>query len=171
VLKKPELTAYFMNSLKDPIWFGDLEAKGFFDVRHSPEVKVIQENNQTIHQAEGWPALRYLQHIAPLVDNDKAQNIASIIRLVSTDAQQRNLDNWRTWWSLATIISHLPLNVIAHSDIEMARNWLLGRFDANMVGHELGERLLPRLLDSADPSDWQKALALVDALSTLCTME
>lgn len=171
VLKTPELTAYFMNSLKDPVWFEDLDEAGFFEAKHSPGVKVVQEEKGTMYQAEGWPALRYLEHIAPLVTTERAKRIADILRSVSVDAKQRNLDNWRTWWSLATILSKLPLDVISDSDIELARTWLLGRFEANMVGHELGGRLLPRLLDSSDAANWRKALALVDALSTLRPVE
>jgi hypothetical protein len=66
---------------------------------------------------------------------------------------------------LATIFSQLPLEVISDQDIEMACSWLDGRFNANMIGLELGGKLLPRLLDSADSANWSKAMSLVDALS------
>jgi hypothetical protein len=166
VLKNPELTAYFINSLKDPIWFRDLADAGFFDRRHSPAVKELQGEQGTMFQADGWPALRYLEHIAPLADSNTAAEIIEIVRSISADSAKRKIDNWRTWWSLATIMSRLPLEVIQESDVQMARMWLLSRFEANMVGHELGGTLLPRLLDSPDPTNWPKALALVDALST-----
>lgn len=171
VLKKPDLTAYFINSLKDPVWFDDLEKAGFFYEGNNPAVKVIQGERGVMFQADGWPALRYLEHIVTLVDSYRAKRIADIVRSVSADARQRNLDNWRTWWSLATIMSHLPLDVINEGDIEMTRYWLLGRVDANMVGHELGGRLLPRLLESPDHEDWKKAMSLVDALSMLRPVE
>lgn len=171
VLKTPELTAYFMNSVKDPAWFEDLEKAGFFETRHSPGGNMIETEKGTMYQAEGWPALRYLEHIAALVTTDRAKRIADIIRSLSADAKQRGLDNWRTWWSLATILSQLPLDIISDSDIELAHSWLLSRFEANMVGHELGGRLLPRLLDSSDAANWGKALALVDALLTLRPVE
>lgn len=167
VLKRTELTAYFMNAIKDPVWFEDLEAAGFFDATHSPGVKVIQEEGGTMYQAEGWPALRYLEHIAPLVTDERAKRVADIVRTVTADAKLRDLDNWRTSWSLATVLSQLPLDVIAEEDIELARTWLLSRFESNMVGHELGKKLLPRLLGSADSANWKLALILVDVLSTL----
>lgn len=47
----------------------------------------------------------------------------------------------------------------------MIRSWLAGRFESNMVGQELGEKLLPRLLDSSEPANWHRAMLLVDALS------
>lgn len=167
VQKWPELTAYFINSLKDVAWFDDLEAAGFFGVDHNPEVKIVDGEKGQMYQADGWPALRYLEHIAPLVRGDMAKRVAEIVRAITDNARQRDLDNWRTWWSLATIMSHLPLDVITEADIDMARSWLMSRFEANMVGHDLGEKLLPRLLDSDEPENWQKAMLLVDTLSML----
>jgi len=163
--KRPELASYFVNSLKDAVWFSDLDGAGFFNVEHSPGVKVVEGEHGTTYQAEGWPALRYLEQIAASAQGDQASRIAAIVRAISSDAQQRGLDNWRTWWSLATILSQLPLEVMTDQDIEMVRSWLVGRFESNMVGQELGERLLPRLLESSEPANWGKAMSLVDALS------
>lgn len=165
VQRQPELTAYFLNSLKDIVWFADLNSAGFFNVVHSPKVKIIESNQDTMYQAEGWPALRYLEHIAPTSNEDQANCIADIVRSVSSDAQQRGIDNWRTWWSLATILSQLPVDVVSGQDIEMARQWLASRFEVNWLAQELGEKLLPRLLDSSDPTNWEKAMSLVDVLS------
>jgi len=165
VSRRPELASYFVNSLKDVVWFNDLDSVGFFNAEHSPGVKAIESERGTAYQAEGWPALRYLEQIAVLVQGDQAKRIADIVRTISSYAQQRGLDNWRTWWSLATVLSQLPLEVITDQDIDMVRSWLAGRFESNMVGQELGEKLLPRLLESSESGNWQKAMLLVDALS------
>lgn len=165
VRKKPELAWYFVNSLTDVAWFSDLDKAGFFNPEYSPGVTIIEREKNTTYQAEGWPALHYLEQLAALVQGDQAKRVMDIVRVVSADAQERRLDNWRTWWSLATILSQLPLDVIADQDIEMVRFWLASRFDSNMVGHELGGKLLPRLLESSESTNWQKALLLVDALS------
>lgn len=163
--KRPELTSYFVNSLNDPVWFDELDRKGFFNVEYSPGVKVVEGEHGNLFQAEGWPALRYLEQIAGTAQGEQARRIAGIVRAISSDAQQRELDNWRTWWSLATILSQLPLEVMTDQDMEMVRSWLASRFESNMVGHELGEKLLPRLLESSEPANWHKAISLVDALS------
>jgi len=166
VSKWPELAPYFLNSLKDMVWFNDLDSKGYFAPEHSPGVKVIKsERGGTAYQAEGWPALRYLEQIAALAQGDQADRVLAIVRAISSDAQVRDSDNYRTWWSLATILSQVPVDVISEQDIEMARSWLEGHLDSNMVGHELGAKLLPRLLESTVSENWQKALLLVDALS------
>lgn len=167
IRKWPELASYFLNSLKDAVWFTDLDSADFFNVEHSPKVKVVENERGTMYQAEGWPALRYLEQIAASVQGDQAGRIADIVRAVSSDAQQRGLDNWRTWWSLATVLSQLPLDVLTDQDVDMIRSWLAGRFESNMVGQELGEKLLPRLLDSVEPANWHRAMLVVDALSML----
>jgi SIR2-like domain len=167
VKRWPGLAAYFVNSLKEIVWFGDVDSAGFFDVEHSPKVTLVEGESGPVFQAEGWPALRYLEQIAMSAQGDQATRVVGIVRAITSDAKQRGLDNWRTWWSLATILSQLPLEVLTDSDIEMVRAWMAGRFDSNMVGQELGERLLPRLLESSDPGNWQRAMLLVDALSAV----
>ena len=160
-----------MNSLKDPVWFGDLDSAGFFDVKYSPAVKLIQDGGSRNYQADGWPAFRYLENIAPLVTDERGVRIIEILRQVTNDAKNRNLDNWRTWWSLAIIFAQLPLTVIREYDIELARIWLFSRFDASMVGRTLGTKLLPRLLESTDSTNWPKALILVEVLTMLRSAE
>lgn len=128
-------------------------------------MKVVESERGVVYQAEGWPALRYLEQIAASAQGDQATRIAGIVRAISSDAQQRGLDNWRTWSSLATVLSQLPLDVLTDQDVDMIRSWLAGRFESNMVGQELGEKLLPRLLDSSEPANWQRAMLLVDVLS------
>ena len=162
---RPELASYLLNSLKDPVWFGDLDGAGFFNPEDNPEVRLVEGERGTLYQADGWPALRYLEQIVASVTDVQAARIVSIVRAISADADRRSIDNWRTWWSLATVFSQLPLDVLTDDDIEMTRRWLVSRFDADMVGHELGVKLLPRLLDSPKSGDWHKATLLADVLS------
>jgi hypothetical protein len=171
VNKHKELTSYFVNALKDLNWFHALDAAGYFSVEHSPGVKEVTQEKGVTYMAEGWPALRYLETIAPLMNIEQAKRALEIIRAVSADAQQRQLDNWRTWWSLATIMSQLPPELIEGTDIEMIRTWITGRFNLSMVGQQLGETLLPRLLESQEPENWKKALLLVDILSMVRNKE
>lgn len=171
VRNHPELTMYFINSLKDIRWFEDLLAAGFFEPQHSPEVKVIASESGQMYQAEGWPALRYLEHTAAAVNDAQARKIIEIVRAVTLDACLRRLDNWRTWWSLATVMAQLPLNAISAADIQMVGSWLTGTFNADMVASELSEKLLPRLLESPDPTNWEMAESLVALLTMPKSLE
>ena len=87
VRKWPELASYFVNSLKDAAWFSDLDSAGFFNVEHSPKVKVLESERGAMRQAEGWAALRYLEQIAASAQGDQATRIAGIVRTISSDAQ------------------------------------------------------------------------------------
>jgi hypothetical protein len=165
VSKHTELTSYFVNALKDLTWFSALDDASYFSVEYNPGVQAVTDEKGTSYTADGWPALRYLEITSPLADGAQAKRIVEIVRAISADSQQRGLDNWRTLWSLATILSNLPLALLVDSDIDMVRAWITGRFNSNMVGQELGERLLPRLLESQEPANWKKALLLVDVLS------
>jgi hypothetical protein len=163
----PGLAAYFLNSLNDPVWFEDLVHKGFFEPKDNPALKEVETAQGKAYQAEGWPALRYLERIASRMSVDQGAMVINIVRTINTDSVLRSLNNWRTSWSLATIVSQLPTELLTSTDFQMMRGWLLGPFDSSMVGAELGKRLLPRLLQSDIPGNEEKALMLVDVLTTL----
>lgn len=167
VKKHPHLSNYFLNSLKDVVWFNDLDEAGFFEAGLCPELKEIKDGDTIRYQADNWPALRYLEGVVRDANPLQAERIAEIVRQVSKFCEEEGRDNWRTQWSLARIFSELPVMEIKKEDIQMCRSWLLGRFGGDMVGQELGEKLLPRLLDSDGVEDKEKALLLVDVLSML----
>jgi hypothetical protein len=164
--RNPGLAAYFLNSLNDAVWFQDLVRQGFFDPKDSPALKQVETAQGKAYQAEGWPALRYLERIASRLSGDKAATAIDLVRVVNADSVLRTLNNWRTSWSLATIVSQLPTELLTSADFEMMRGWLLGPFDSSMVGAELGRRLLPRLLQTDIPGGEEKALMLVNVLTT-----
>lgn len=165
VRSRPALVSYFVNSLKDIVWFNDLDSSSFFKKENNPKLKFIESERGNMYQADGWPALRYLEQIVDLSQGEVAIRIAEIVREISLDAKKQDIDNWRTWWSLATIFSKLPLELITDPDLEMIRTWLSDYSESTFVGYELGTKLLPRLLDSSEPSNWRKAMFLADALS------
>ena len=166
VKRNPGLAAYVLNSLNDPAWFEDLFQEGFFEPKHNPTLKEVETAQGKAFQAEGWPALRYLERVTSQLSADQATKAIDILRAIDADPVRRSLNNWRTSWSMATIVSQLPTELLTSDDFDMMRGWLLGPFDSSMVGGELGKRLLPRLLQSDIPGDEEKALVLVDVLTT-----
>ncbi|MFC7298085.1 SIR2 family protein [Herminiimonas aquatilis] len=167
IRKRPELIPYFLNSLKDIVWFEDLDKDDYFNISNNPGVTVIEKDGETNYQAEGWPALRYLELISGHASLVHAERIIEIVRNITQDSVARKIDNWRTFWSLATVVSNLPLQAIRLDDIQLIEVWLDTRFQSNMVGHEVGEKLLPRLLESSSIDDWDKAFALTTVLTAL----
>jgi hypothetical protein len=166
IQRNPGLSAYLLNSLNGTEWFEELLHAGLFRPEHNPPLKEIQTADGTAYQAEGWPALRYLERVASRLSEDQARKVMEIVRAIAADSTARASNNWRTAWSLATVVAQLPTALIQTSDIETTRQWLLSAFDNSMVGAELGRKLLPRLLASESADDAAKALLLVDVLTT-----
>ncbi len=162
--KHPELSAYLVNALTDELWFRDLVQGGFFDLALNPGLVQVPGKEGYV-QSPDWPALRYLERIAPRLSGEMAVEVAELVRTIGKDGQAKGLENWRTWWALVAVLVALPLDVIAESDMELFRYWMRNRLDGDMTGQVLGEKLLPRLLDSDDPRHWELARLLVEVLT------
>jgi hypothetical protein len=164
VTQFPEFAPYLINSLRNPIWFQELAAANFFNSIHSPVLREVKIAERTGFQADGWPALQYLEHIADKVDASTATRVAQIVRDVTKSSIERNIDNWRTNWSLATIFSRLPLSSLAIDDFASIDTWLTSRSEASIIIDEMG-KLLSRLLSSNETDDAGKALKLVGLIT------
>ncbi|MBC3830960.1 SIR2 family protein [Undibacterium amnicola] len=167
VSNRPELLSYFVSSLKGPVWFDALDRAEYFSVTYSPGVRTLNDGDGASYMSDGWPALQYIESNISLLNNEQAKRVVEIARAVTLDIEKRGLANWRTLWTLANILSELPLPLILESDIDLVKIWVSGRINSDMVGHELGTKLLPRLLDSQEQLDLEKALKLVDILTML----
>lgn len=168
LLKESRLIPYFFNKVRDSVWFNDLQVAGLFDTEGIPGIETtVNPDGSKRFSASDWPALRYLQEIAEHFPQAIPDQLAEIIISTSNHMQLRKIDNWRVYWSLASVLARLPLTFISLEHITCVKQWILSRFDNSMVGHELVTRLLPRLLESKDKADADKALALVDILTMI----
>lgn len=166
VLKQPYLTSFFLNSINSLAWFDDLENADFFKPQAMPLLEVTEEADGTrLYEAPRWPALRYLENIVREADDARSIRIRNIIRTVTNSAADTNADNWRVWATCATILSLLPLSVIELEDINLLDSWLKTRFNADFIVHNLSAALLPRLLESSDMADANKALLLIEKIT------
>lgn len=166
VLNQPGLTPFFLNSIKDPLWLDELEANGFFAPTRMPPLVITDDpDGSRLYDAPRWPALRYLENIAPLVGTKDAESIMVILRKLTAYGSEVEFDNWRVWASCATITSLLPLHVIQLTDIDMIEVWLTASFNADLIGHNICTGLLPRLLESPAPGDADKALTLIEKIT------
>ncbi len=144
---KPELQQFFFRKIKGLFWFDALEARGYFNPRHNPEPVETKDN---LFMIPSWPILDYLERTAPELEapanRDYSRRYLNIMRAATEDSMRREISNHRTWWYFAKLLCHIHVEDIADADIEQADYWLKDRFDRSLVGTELGERLLPRLL-------------------------
>jgi hypothetical protein len=147
--------------LKDSGWF--LADKNPAPIKHATE---------DVYTIPRWPVLDYLEKVAiesALPENKVyAAALMQIIRDVTRPLNAKKVDNTTTWWSFSKMISALPTDVIQLDDIELIADWLDTRFpQANLVGTEIGESFLPKLLISDGVHDISLATRVVDVATRI----
>lgn len=151
IIEKPQLQQYLFNNISGVEWFEDLDEAGLFD----PSGNVEDQR---------WFATVYLERIAEKVTGSLAERLLAIIRATTKDAAARGVDNWLTNWSVAEAFSKVQVDIIGPQDAELCAVWLKSRFNVDMIFHELGGTLLPKLLRDDASKASATALRLVEVL-------
>lgn len=112
-----------------------------------------------------WPAIKYLERCISEADKNQAKRILEIIRRASEELDSSAPGSIGMLGSFATIIGKLQLDLLTNQDIEMCCKWMKNTVDSTWVGKQLGEMLIPRLLESTNNSDWGKALVIFEAMA------
>lgn len=168
VTGKPQLVPYLLSHLSGSVWFEELRSAGYFDPMHNlTPIVETSVDGQTLYSAPRWPAVGYLEKIAEEATLQDAATILELIVRISDDAKKRTIDNWTTNWTLARTLSKLPTSLITLEHIDVARGWLEGAFSVDVIAVVLGQVLLPRLLEDADSTSAEVALALTSALTLM----
>jgi len=167
--QKPALQPFFFKKLKGLKWFDELENRGFFNPKLNP--KPVQSDQEGYFSIPSWPILDYLEQTAPELQQpenlDYADKFLKVMRDVTRTAMTDGVSNYRTWWHFAKIVRFIPIDKITEDDVELFEYWLIDRFDPMLVGIELGEHLLPRLLNSDSNHARDLAMGLINALTLL----
>lgn len=163
-----QLQAYFFGKAEGLQWLRPLIQRGYFDASRNP-APLVDEKRGTV-SIFNWPALDYLeraaQEAADRDDRESASLILGILHGVTKPAGGQAVDNYRTWWKLTKVLSHLPLSSIALTDLELLRTWLATRYNTSLISTETS-RLLSRFLASSDPADHLKALEVLKIVTHL----
>jgi hypothetical protein len=169
VKREPRLELAFFNNLNGLIWLSPLKEHGFFDPIHNPPQRESQEEGY--FHIPVWPALSYLERIAPELQipsrAEQAEIVLTVIRTVTEDAKSKAFHNFRTWTSFARILRDIPLDLLETTDVVLFTYWLQDPFDRMLVGTELGENFLPRLLKESSSSSQYIAAELLRAFVSL----
>lgn len=167
--QKPALQPFFFRKLKGLKWFDELEKRGFFNPRLNP--RPVQSDQEGYFSIPIWPILDYLEQTVPELRQpenlDYADRFLKVMRDVTRSAMADGVSNYRTWWYFAKIVRFIPIEKIASDDVELLEFWLKDPFDRMLVGTELGNHLLPRLLASDSAHARGLAIGLVNALTVL----
>ncbi len=167
--QKPALQPFFFKKLKGLKWFDELEKRGFFNPMLNP--RPVQSDQEGYFNIPSWPILDYLEQTAPELRQpenlDYADRFLKVMRVVTRSAMADGVSNYRTWWYFAKLVRFIPIEKITSDDVELLEYWLKDSFDRMLVGTELGNHLLPRLLTSASAHAHGLAIGLVNALTVL----
>ena len=163
-----QLQAYFFSKAEGLQWLRPLLQRGYFDATRNP-APVVDEKRGTV-SIFNWPALDYLERVAreasDKADKESASLILGVLHRVTKPESGEAVDNYRTWWKFAKVLSYLPLSAIGLADLELLQIWLATRYNTSLIATETS-RLLSRFLASHDPADHRKALEIVKIVTHL----
>lgn len=164
-----EYQTYFFRTARGLIWFHPLRQRGYFDARRNPSP--TESTDPGFYTIPHWPVLDYLERVATECgrrdDSQLADELLQILRDVTQPGSGAAPDNYRTWWYFVKIMRQLPTRAVRLADVEMIDRWLESRFSTSLLGEELGQHLLPKFLDSADPDDCHKASRIIEIATTI----
>jgi hypothetical protein len=163
------ISLFFRNATGLDIFYPLREA-GWFSPEQNPAP--YRDEKQGLYIIPHWPVLDYLERVAKesaLPENQHyAEALMLILREVTWPTSGERVDNFRTWDSFSRIISALPSDVIKIQDIDLIDDWLNTQFpDISLVGYEVSEKLLPKLLKSDNQREIELAIRVVDVVSRI----
>lgn len=166
-LRKESYQYYFFKRLKNLAWLTYLKTYGFFDGNPRP----FEVENQTgSYSVPRWSVLDYLEWCSAQVkqgqDPKYGETLIDIIRSVSSfrDPDRKRIDNHITDWAFIKIIANLPSRFIQVEDIEMIATFLESRWGNTLTGSEIGNNLLPALLNQDEKEKALRLFGIVTAV-------
>jgi len=151
-LKKTSFEEYFFRKLDDPNWLTYLYHYRFFVGNRNPRPVEVPEQTG-YYSIPYWAALDYLERVAhglsEHADEDTAQMLLKIVRSVSDyrDENSERIDNYRTDWVFVKIMAALPIEFVEVQDMDRIGVYLRSQWNTDLVAAEIGQSLLPKLLN------------------------
>lgn len=151
-------------------WFDILNDAGFFKPENNPVPEPAPKGDGVIIRY--WGALPYLLEVAKYTgennNTELAEKIIVIIRDVSTYISNgEHTDNYHTWSACAKIFSYIPTSVVTEDDLNMVKTWLNSKYCTSLAGHDVGLKLLPKLLQDAQSNSMNKACIVLEQCLTI----
>jgi hypothetical protein len=161
-LRKDAYQYYFFKRLKRLSWLIFLRFYGFFDRNPWP---VEVENQPGSYTMPRWSVLDYLEWCSTQITESEnftfGEALTDIIRSVSKyrDQNGKRNDNYVTDWVFTKIMANLPDRLLTVEDIALVATYLESRWKSTLVGPEIGDNLLPALLNRGQK---EKSIKLFD---------
>lgn len=144
-------------------FFNALEEKGLFSVDHHQGPVPAEEPGY--FRIPYWAALDYLKAVAVIArensDDQLAAKVLRLVRSISHDSKEREIDNHHTWRVFASILGILT-PFLSLADLEYLPFWQESKFDRGSLVHEIDKGLLNNLLSEHATENCEKICRTLD---------
>jgi len=169
-LPREKYQRYIFTRLDKIEWLKWLDIYGF--LKSNPPLEEDKESPGTF-MIPHWYALDYLEKVSKKVaESNDVENIKRILNIIEKVSFQKDkngkvIDNFHTWRNFVKILSILPNENIQMKHIKLIPIWLDSRFNNDLTGYEITKSLLPKFLNSEEPSDSKKIEKIMSIITNI----
>ncbi|HDR3925615.1 TPA: SIR2 family protein, partial [Bacillus anthracis] len=165
--KSESLALYFFKEVNGKRWLKKLANAGFFDPEDVPQPKKV-ENGYRIPYWEQGEYLRKVVNQHDLTDED-INDILGIVKSISfyKNKEEMYIDNYRVWNQFVEVLEQIPNKYINLEFLDTINIWIKSMFSVDYISYNIGEKLVPKFLNSSEPEDIKKAEKIIECLVIL----
>lgn len=151
-LPKEPYRAYIFRNLRNTDWLKHLYLNRCFQKYPNPR-PVEVPHQRGYYTIPNWDALYYLQWVAlqvyEIADESISSTLMKIVRSVSDfrDENDKRIDNYHSDSVFVKIMAALPTEFLQVQDMDRIGVYLRSQWNTDLVAAEIGQSLLPKLLN------------------------
>jgi len=144
--EKPSLSRYVFNNIKGVRYFDELVKRGFIDPKKNPKPLKVDEKG---YQIPVWDVLNYLLNTLKSDEKIEEPYLTKYLTFIKdvTELTEPEDSNYRTWWMFAQMLPDLADQLDSSFLDKCIPVWLNDRFTTSIIVDELGNKLLPELVE------------------------
>lgn len=77
------------------------------------------------------------------------------------------IDNYRVWNQFVEVLEQIPNKYINLEFLDTINIWIKSMFSVDYISYNIGEKLVPKFLNSSEPEDIKKAEKIIECLVIL----
>ena len=143
---------YFFEQLPHRGWLEPLNNIGYFNPKYNPAPQEIPDQPE-YYRIPVWYALEYVVKVADQTKNQRSNQIVNtLVKIIDTiiksvDDNGERIENDHTDLQTIKIMGTLSVNLIGPQHITFMGTALKSKRKSGLVDQEIGQTILPRLLD------------------------
>ena len=150
LLESEARRAYFFTKLESPTWLDPLKEAGWFNPDRNPILHEDPDQPGNFYYPT-WHALEYLAKVS----SHSEISIGVLVDIVNaiinyTDDNGERIENDRTDLQIINIIGTLPMDRLEFQHITFMRVALKSKWKYGLVDQEIGQTILPKLLNGGE---------------------